>query len=75
VSRVPLRGCLGPHAMVAAIAEGWFVCAFCGVVAVCPGCVEVSEGMRVHLCFEHGYLAGSDGLASRTVWATKESAR
>ena len=61
--------------MERSVAYGWYVCVVCGLVAACPGCVEVSEGMRVHLCLEHSYLAGLDGLATRTVWARNESAR
>jgi len=61
--------------MERAIAYGWFVCVVCGLVAACPGCVDASDGIRVHLCVDHAYLAGSGGMATRTIWATTESAR
>jgi hypothetical protein len=63
------------HPMGRAVAYGWFVCYLCGILAGCPGCVEVPETMRVHWCREHGHLAALDGMATRTIWATKESAR
>ncbi len=75
VARVTRRGCSGRHLMVRSVAVGLFVCAVCGQVAACPGCVDAADGMKVHLCAEHAYMAYLDGMASRTVWATEESAR
>jgi len=61
--------------MERAVTYGWFVCVVCGVVAVCPGCVDVPDGVQVHLCIDHRSLSGVEGMATKTVWATRESAR
>jgi hypothetical protein len=41
------------HEIRPGVVAGWFVCARCGQVAVCPECVEVSETMPLHLCQDH----------------------
>lgn len=64
------------HRMVRAVVEGWFVCAGCGLVAVCPGCVEELPGdVSFHLCAGHEYLQGMDSVGHRLVWAVDESER
>lgn len=61
--------------MVRAVTYGWFVCVACGLVALCPGCVEIPDGVQVHFCIEHLSLSHMEGTATKIVWATKESAR
>lgn len=73
-ARVKRRGCSGPHTMVGSVVDGWSVCAVCGLVAVCPGCVDVVDEVRVHLCERHGYLSHVDGMAARMVWAVEKNA-
>lgn len=63
------------HVMVRSTVEGWFVCAVCGLVAECPGCVAVSGVPAVHVCKEHEHVAHKEDIAHRMVWATKNSAR
>jgi hypothetical protein len=64
------------HRMVRAVVEGWFVCMGCGLVAVCPGCMdEVPGDVRFHFCAGHEYLQGVESFAHRTVWATEQSER
>ena len=63
------------HRMVWASLSGWFVCQYCGLPAVCPGCVVlVPEGASLHLCRSHQQLA--DVIVDRVVvWATEDSLR
>ncbi len=64
------------HRMVRAVVEGWFVCAGCGVVAVCPGCVEEPPlDVSFHLCAGHEYLQGVESFGHRLLWASDESER
>ncbi len=55
------------HTMVRGVIDGWFVCRRCGLVAVCPGCVEsVPPDMSLHLCEEHFHLQ----VGVQVVWTT-----
>ena len=57
------------HTMARGMIEGWFVCLHCGLVAVCPGCVEVAPGeVSLYLCEEHFHLAAIESYGERSVW-------
>lgn len=63
------------HRMVRASLVGWFVCQFCGIPAVCPGCVVVvPEEVLLHLCRDHQHLADVI-VRGDVVWAGDESSR
>lgn len=75
MARARRLGCGLKHFMVRSVAQGWFVCQGCGLVAGCVGCVTVPYGSLVHLCAEHEQLAALNGVAARIVEAREESIR
>ena len=62
------------HKMGRAVVAGWYVCQGCGLVAACPGCVElVAEQVLFHLCEQHQAYRMVEGYGNRMVWTKAPS--
>lgn len=70
-----VSGCY-KHLLIRGVVPGWFVCLWCGLGVVCPGCVpDAPAEARYHVCREHEASLGTHDLRNRRVWAAEGSAR